>query len=75
LNPSQAGAPYWRFGCAQSYPPVSDQFAKVATALGKGHVSDSSRSLARFVEPLATGMIREKLDWRLVFQAREYLPG
>jgi len=54
---------------------MSDQFAQVASALGEPHACDSSRSLARIIEPLATGMIGENLDWRLVFEAREYLPG
>jgi hypothetical protein len=54
---------------------MSEQFAQVASALGEPHACDSSRSLARIIEPLATGMIGENLDWRLVFEAREYLPG
>jgi hypothetical protein len=54
---------------------MSNQFAQVASALSEGHVCDSSRSLARIIKPLASGMILETLDWLLVFEAREYLPG
>jgi hypothetical protein len=54
---------------------MSDQFAQVAGALGEPQGCASSRALARIIEPLASGMILENLDWRLVFEAREYLPG
>jgi hypothetical protein len=54
---------------------MSNQFAQVASALGEPDACDSSRSVARIIEPLASGMILENLDWRLVFEAREYLPG